>query len=334
MTPQISIVIPAYNAEKYIERCVDSIITQTFQDFEIIIVNNGSVDGTKEICEELEKKDNRISFHDMGEENKGVSCARNLGIQKSEGEYISFVDADDILRVDMLETLWNQMQDTGAKISGCSFFQWKNADDITPRETSVLEYPVKTYSFKEYVSVGILNGDTRCWSKLYHRDCVKDCRFDETLSIGEDMLFLLSLLIKEGAEKDVIAITDYPGYGYFWNEAGAINRTFKPAYLDQIRCWQKADKIITQMIPEQSAKSGSLIIVGAMLVVGKLAILSASERDKNWIDFCHDAVRTAIKRKIVFSMLSLGYRLKAIVFLMCPQLYISTYHIWKKRGLH
>ena len=334
MTPQISIVMPAYNAEKYIERCIDSIITQTFQDFEIIIVNNGSVDSTKEICEELEKKDNRISFHDMGEENKGVSFARNIGIQKSTGEYISFVDADDILQADMLEVLWNQIQSTGALISGCSFFQWKKLDDISQKERAISEYPTKTYSFKEYVAVGILNGDTRCWSKLYHRDCVKDCRFDETLSIGEDMLFLLSLLIKEGAENALIAITDYPGYGYFWNETGAINRTFKPAYLDQIKCWQKADELISQMIPEQAARAGSLIIVGAMLVVGKLAILSVSERDKNWIDFCHDAVRSAIKRKKVFPMLSLGYRLKAIVFLMCPQLYISAYHIWKKRGLH
>ena len=334
MTPQISIVIPAYNAEKYIERCVDSIINQTFRDFEIIIVNNGSVDSTKEICEELEKKDNRISFHDMGEENRGVSFARNIGIQKSAGEYISFVDADDILQADMLEVLWNQIQDTGAKISGCSFFQWKNADDISGKEASVMEYPVKTYLFKEYVSVGILNGDTRCWSKLYHRDCVKNCRFDETLSIGEDMLFLLTLMVKEEAGNDVIAITDYPGYGYFWNETGAINRTFKPAYLDQIRCWEKAEDIISQYFKEQSAKVKSLTIIGAMLVVGKLALLSADEREKNWTEFCHESVKTSVKEKKVFSMLSGGYRIKVILFLLCPRLYIAAYHSWKKRAPH
>lgn len=333
MGPQISIVIPAYNAEKYIERCVDSIINQTFQDFEIIIVNNGSLDGTKEVCKLLEKKDNRISFYDMGEENKGVSFARNIGIQKSAGEYISFVDADDILRADMLEVLWNQIQNTGAKISGCSFFQWKNADDISRQEATV-KCPVKTYLFKEYVSVGILNGDTRCWSKLYHRDCVKNCRFDKTLSIGEDMLFLLTLLVKDGAENDVIAITDYPGYGYFWNETGAINRTFKPAYLDQIRCWEKAEDIISQYLPEQSVKVKSLTIIGAMLVVGKLALLSADEREKKWIVFCHESVKTSIKKKKVYSMLSAGYRIKVIIFLLCPRLYIAAYHSWKKRGLH
>ena len=334
MGPQISIVIPAYNAEKYIERCVDSIINQTFQDFEIIIVNNGSTDGTKEICKELEKKDVRISFQDTGSDNKGVSFARNIGIQKAAGEYISFVDADDILCPDVLEVLWKHVQNTGAVIAGCSFFQWKSAEDIPSQEASVTEYPVKTYSFKEYVPGGILNGDTRCWSKLYRRDCVMGCWFDETLSIGEDMLFLLTIMVKEGAQKDVIAITDYPGYGYFWNEAGAINRTFKPAYLDQIRCWEKAEDIIARYFKEQTAKVKSLGIIGAMLVVGKLAMLPASEREKVWIDFCHEFVKTSIKEKKAFLMLSGGYRIKVIIFRLCPRLYIAAYHSWKKRGLN
>ncbi len=334
MGPQISIVIPAYNAEKYIERCVDSIINQTFQDFEIIIVNNGSADGTKEICKELEKRDTRISFYDTGSDNKGVSFARNIGIQEAAGEYISFVDADDILRPDMLEVLRKHIKTTGAVIAGCSFFQWKSAEDISSQEVAASKYPVKTYSFQEYVSTGILNGDTRCWSKLYHRDCVKDCRFDETLSIGEDMLFLLTLMVKEGARKDVIAITDYPGYGYFWNEAGAINQTFKPAYLDQIRCWEKAEDIVAQYYKEQSAKVKSLGIIGAMLVVGKLAMLPANKREKAWIDFCHESVKTRVKEKKAFFMLSGGYRIKVILFLLCPRLYIAAYHSWKKRGLN
>lgn len=334
MSPQISIVIPVCNAEKYIKRCIDSVVSQSFQNFEIVIVNNGSTDDTKRICEEIAEKDCRVFFYDTGKNNKGVSYARNLGIQKSTGEYISFVDADDILQPDMLEVLWNQIQVTGALLAGCSFFQWRSSGDIPKQKYSSTKHTIKTYPLKEYIENGILAGDTRCWSKLYHRSCVKDCRFDETLSIGEDMFFLLTLITNECDKNSIIAITEYQGYGYFCNKNGAINRAFNPGYLDQIRCWQKADIIISHYMPEQSARVKTLTVIGAMLTVGKIALLPMRDREKSWVDFCYEAVKSSIKRKKVFSMLSRGYRIKVIIFLIWPQLYISAYHVWKKRGLH
>ena len=87
-------------------------------------------------------------------------------------------------------------------------------------------------------------------------------------------------------------------------------------------------------MPEQSARVKTLTVIGAMLTVGKIALLPMRDREKSWVDFCYEAVKSSIKRKKVFSMLSRGYRIKVIIFLIWPQLYISAYHVWKKRGLH
>ena len=106
--PKISVIVPVYNVEKYLRRCVDSILTQTFTDFEVLLIDDGSTDGSGKICDEYAKKDKRVRvFH---KENGGVSSARNLGLDNVRGRYVTFVDADDKISpdyfpVDILVTL-------------------------------------------------------------------------------------------------------------------------------------------------------------------------------------------------------------------------------------
>src|SRR4051794_4889210 len=117
--PKISIVVPVYKVEKYIKRCVDSILAQTYQDFELILVDDGSPDNCGKICDSLAKQDKRIKV--IHKENGGLSTARNAGIDVAVGEYIGFVDSDDWVTKDMFEYLLNLIEDNECDISSVSY---------------------------------------------------------------------------------------------------------------------------------------------------------------------------------------------------------------------
>jgi glycosyltransferase involved in cell wall biosynthesis len=115
--PEISIIVPVYNVEKYLEKCLKSILHQIFSDFELILIDDGSTDSSGRICDEYLKRDSRIKvFH---KENGGLSSARNYGIEKSTGKYIGFVDSDDYIAKDMYEVLYNNLQRENADVSMC-----------------------------------------------------------------------------------------------------------------------------------------------------------------------------------------------------------------------
>lgn len=106
--PEVSIIIPVYNSEKYVEKCIRSVMQQTFSDLEIIVINDGSIDKSGEILRKLEKEDHRLVV--LEQENQGVAAARNLGVEKASGKYITFVDGDDYLRADYIEKMYDRAQ--------------------------------------------------------------------------------------------------------------------------------------------------------------------------------------------------------------------------------
>ena len=124
MNSLISIIVPVYNVEKYISKCIESLINQTYNNIEIIIINDGSVDKTKTICEQFAHKDGRIIL--INTENKGVSHARNIGIKKAKGDYIGFVDSDDFIEKEMYEKLIYNARENNAEICACD---WTNLVD-------------------------------------------------------------------------------------------------------------------------------------------------------------------------------------------------------------
>ena len=116
--PSISVIVPVYQAEKFLHRCLDSVARQTFSDWELILVDDGSTDGSAALCDRLAAKDNRVRvFH--RKKNQGVSEARNLGINEAKGDYIAFLDADDCYEFQALETLWNLREQSGADAAAC-----------------------------------------------------------------------------------------------------------------------------------------------------------------------------------------------------------------------
>ena len=173
---KISCIIPVYNVEKYLRRCLDSILHQTFTDFEMIIVNDGSTDSCREICDEYAKIDKRIKV--IHKENGGLSDARNVGIENSEGEYLIFIDSDDYIDKDMFKILLGLNEKNGTKISACDkAFVFENSGKIEYGKESCEEFVLSSEeTFKLIVDFYKKLG-MEMWNKLYSRDLFDNVRF-------------------------------------------------------------------------------------------------------------------------------------------------------------
>ena len=125
--PEISVIIPVYKCEQYLEACVDSILNQTFSDFEIILVDDGSPDSSGKICDALAEKHNKILV--LHQENQGQAAARNNGVKIAHGEWLHFVDCDDSLHPQMLESLYNAVSEDNVKLAMCSAIQDESLPD-------------------------------------------------------------------------------------------------------------------------------------------------------------------------------------------------------------
>ena len=330
MSETVSIIVPVYNASPYLERCMESLLGQTYRNTEILLLDDGSTDGSGRICDRFADSHENVKVFHMP--NGGVSAARNRGLQECCGEYVTFVDADDILAGDMLEYLVGMAEETGCDVAGCGYFEFrgsgKGIQGVEFQSICGKEDPeVERLSGSQFGEKGILRSDTRCWSKLYRRESVGKLRFDTGLTIGEDMLFLLELAM-QGKR---FCRGNYKGYGYFSNEAGAMRRGFKDSYMDQITCWQRAlEKIGKQGTARLTQRTEAILLISVMLVVGKLAQLPGKERREKAEagKYCLDLVRKYGAKRGVFRELDRGYRIKVRVYGCAPGVYMGLYRLW------
>lgn len=188
----VSVIIPAYNAERSIESCLKSICAQTHENLEILLIDDGSIDKTKEICEKLVHEDERIKY--IKKENGGVSSARNRGISESASDYLCFVDADDQIEKDHIENMLCAMQED-VELVFCGFC-YKNMTGKTLYKSKIER---RTLNRSEAVASALGNKvmQASCCNKLFLRRIIDKNRlvFDEKLNCGEDLKFLLTYIL-------------------------------------------------------------------------------------------------------------------------------------------
>ena len=226
--PKVSIIVPVYKAEKYLHRCVDSILAQTFTDWECILVDDGSPDGSGAICDEYAAKDARIKV--IHKENGGPSSARNYGLDVVKAEYVWFVDSDDWIELDSLSIMYDIMEKTQADI--CFF-------ELNPISTITIEKP---FSFSSFIDaqqkLSVYKSKSECAKAIMNLDmcggfgwtCNKwfkksiidnyNLRFDKRFSIQEDHLFTLSYILYV----ETILISSYIPYNYVISEGSLLRR--------------------------------------------------------------------------------------------------------------
>ena len=184
--PLISVIVPVYNVEGYLELCLNSLLAQTWPNFEVILVDDASTDRSGQICDAWAARDGRIQPVRLPE-NRGPSAARNEGIRRARGAYISFVDADDRVEPELLEKLYESLTQAGAQVSACG------ADGINLKSG-----PAQVYTQEEAILCLARGGPFNLvpWGKLYSAGLVKKTLFPENIFYSEDLLFLYSLLKK------------------------------------------------------------------------------------------------------------------------------------------
>lgn len=196
----LSVVIPIYNAEKYISKCVESVLKQTYKKLDIILVDNNSKDKSAEICKEFCKQDSRVSFHEQS--ISGAAVTRNKGIDNAIGEFITFVDSDDYLEAEAYQIMMDKMIEENSEAVICSY----NIVDEKGQTLGWYEPRLKKYS-----SCGPISGKEACrlfltsrniegfgWNKIFKYSLLESngLRFEETKSVFEDMVFVFKLLSK------------------------------------------------------------------------------------------------------------------------------------------
>ena len=188
---QVSVIIPTYNNAQYIDDCINSIIHQTYKNIEIIIINDGSTDDTEKKILEWRLKDSRIKYY--SNKNHGVSYSRNYGIKKSNGEYLVFIDADDIISLDFIESLLVMLEKQEADCCVCGikgFYNMQEIKDIKSIEKSKCEETYRGVEVKNTL-LGVCGGFLA--NKIYKTSIIKknNLKLDEKIAISEDLLFNL-----------------------------------------------------------------------------------------------------------------------------------------------
>ena len=196
--PKISIIVPIYNAEKVLKRCVDSILNQSYKNFELILINDGSKDKSIDIINEYKEKDERIKVIDN--KNKGVSETRNIGIKTSKGEYIQFIDADDFIDPYMIEETLKEIEKNKADSVITGLYLDIESENEIKSSKQTFEYKIEEGNSNIAVAVmDRLNGTyiNSPVNKIYKKSIIIDNNIymDKTIDLGEDLLFNLEYLI-------------------------------------------------------------------------------------------------------------------------------------------
>jgi len=219
---KISIIVAVYNAEKYLHYCVESLINQTYKDIEIILVDDGSTDHSLPLCDDYAKKYDFIRvFH---KENGGQSSARNLGIEKAEGDYLSFVDSDDMLHPQFCEIMVNVLNQTGLNIVACMRNKYDSYEKIIVKdvEPSFKILDTKDIIFDEFIRWKKHRFINTLGTKIVRKDLVQKYRFIEKLRDEEDTTLVLSLFL----ECEKIGFIEEILYFYFLS-SGSVTRNKK-----------------------------------------------------------------------------------------------------------
>lgn len=224
------------NVAKYLDRCLNSLLNQSWKNIEIILIDDGSSDGSGNICDKYKKKDIRIKV--IHQKNHGVSNARNCGLECCQGDFVAFVDADDWIDADYCEELLKIIRNTKADIACCSLIGTDGQDEFTvdnlTLQTGELKQVVISDDVFEFFQWYSINGP---FCKLIRRSLIEKCnnlRFDESLCVGEDLVFYINLMIQTNkcvAEAKTM-------YHYFIREGSAMRTKDMKHLLSEIQAWK------------------------------------------------------------------------------------------------
>lgn len=314
-TPLISVIIPVYNVEKYLHRCLDSVIAQTYQNLEIICVDDGSIDESGRICDQYAVRDARIKV--IHQENQGLSAARNRGLDAAEGEYIAFVDSDDYILEGMYKKMLDKLLDYSVDLCVCQWqYEFSDGRQVVKRKNiAPTIYGRKTsLEFARFLYMGNYENGVvvAAWNKLYRRTLLDKIRFEGR--IHEDEAFSGRIMAKNIS----VYVMEEQFYVYAQNGDSLTNKPFsanKFFFLDAL-----AER-------RELFKSDAFICQETELLYCNMYIEYCLRARKDGVAISHPEKYRQIFRKMFSSLRREGkanikFRLRMMLFSFSPSLYM------------
>lgn len=325
--PLISIIIPVYKVEKYIKRCLDSVVNQTYKNLEIILVDDGTPDNSGKICDEYAKKDKRIKI--IHKENGGVSDARNKGIEQATGKYIGFVDSDDYIDVNMYEILKNTIEKENADIASCKYVRFAEYVEFDSQkyDKKTIEYNQEEY-MKKFFKIGTQECVYYPWNKLYKKSIICSDQYPKGLT-SEDVVGTYKALLKA---KKIVEI-NYPYYYYFYNKKSITGSKFSNKDLDLIKIWD----IVIKISNENNQKYLEYSKINRMRIDYTLLMRMAIQLNykeinekykKQYLQMLSDLKKN--KSKLLKSKIPLSRKISIILICMNYKLFVNALGLVRK----
>ncbi|HIW85509.1 MAG TPA: glycosyltransferase [Candidatus Eubacterium faecipullorum] len=306
---KISVIVPVYKTEKFLDRCVQSIVNQTYRNLEIILVDDGSPDNGPAMCDEWAKKDERIKvIHKI---NGGLSSARNAGLDSATGDYVMFADSDDYLELDMIEFLYDLIINYNADISRCSFYFDENGQCTEEIKDDSIKLPNYNELIIDLLNCTYTSGVA--WNKLFKADKIKDCKYRDDDGCSEDIMFNFRFY-----RKNIKAVfCDLPKYHYVVRKNSIVKSEFNELAYSIVR----AKKIILRSFEKNEAvypyAVKSLVDSAFIVLSGCIKHNACPEMQK--------ALRQDILKykKNIFleNMFDFESKLKTLVLMLTPAIY-------------
>ena len=317
MGEKISVIVPVYNVEAYLERCVESILQQTYAHFELILINDGSTDSSGQICDHLASQYENIKVYHS--ENAGVSNARNMGIQLATGSWVTFIDSDDFVTQDYLATLASAVEGLNVGFVIAPLHHIKNGI-----VTDIPSHSGKTelWSTEETMKELLMTTRTSFFpvAKLFKRDLLADEKFNTNYHLAEDALFLTELLLKTRCS---CVFIDKPVY-YYDHREGSATTSVNRYVFDTIEVYQQIIAQVSQAFPNLKYELINRECWSYITVYDKIIFTSREEYQKEkaelrtWIvqhrrEIWKDAYFTTFRKVAILSLVISPWLYKKIV---------------------
>ncbi len=317
MGEKISVIVPVYNVEAYLERCVESILQQTYAHFELILINDGSTDSSGQICDHLASQHENIKVYHI--ENAGVSNARNMGIQLATGSWVTFIDSDDFVTQDYLATLASAVEGVNVGFVIAPLHHIKNGivTDLPPHSGKT-----ELWSTEETMKELLMTTRTSFFpvAKLFKRDLLADEKFNTNYHLAEDALFLTELLLKTRCS---CVFIDKPVY-YYDHREGSATTSVNRYVFDTIEVYQQIIAQVSQAFPNLKYELINRECWSYITVYDKIIFTSREEYQKEkvelrtWIvqhrrEIWKDAYFTTFRKVAILSLVISPWLYKKIV---------------------
>lgn len=319
MEPLISVILPIYNIKSYLDKCMESLFAQTYKHLEIIMVDDGSTDGSEKLCDEYLAKDNRVRvFH---KKNGGLSDARNYGIERSDGEYITCIDPDDFVDKDYVEYLYHLLNKFGCKMSICQHRVVFDSGKIEEKGFSGAEVLSNKRCIERMLYHDVV--DTSAWAKLYHKSLFDTVQYPVG-KLFEDIATTYKLML----QCDKIVVGYQSKYNYIIRSNSIVNGKFNPKKLDLLEMTDSMGEEVLTVYPDLKNAVLRRRVYARFSTLNQMLYVQGYEKvRKKIIDFINkhsvevlQDTRTPRRDKAAICLLKCGYP----VYRFCWRSYLKV----------